>query len=181
MKKVILTFFIGMAVFAGNAQSCSSDLFRYSGPKNTQELINQLENDLSPAIQALSDEVKASLIEYMVFRDQRFIGYKEKDTRIKTMYENGSMKPVLEAILKMEVNIFSAEDRPEITFMTLTEFYAEFGGNPINAKFRSTAVDCFNCRMPQSTSERCCVVGGSGCCDVYIAFNDLYISINADL
>lgn len=149
----------GLGAMPARAQGvCSNSVFPYRGPGNSVELEALLYTSPNPALAALDDSTKQSLIQHIVFEDGICRGMEGSDVHIQALYA-GNAAEVLAAILDRPVLLFEAESAPTFHPITRSELLSiAAGGANVWASW------CSNCYR-RSCSDTCCTVGGTGCAD----------------
>jgi hypothetical protein len=167
------------APIQGGGATCDSRVFKYSGPKNTEELAALLSTSKDPVIVTLDEDTKQSLLKNMVFMAGRPKGMDGKDgtddvdQNIQKLYATNA-KEVFSALFGMEVIISTADTRPKVIEMSVSEYMQHFHDDPIGYAVKPVFSLCKNCCFgwPPIGGPYCCHVCGNGCWDAIIVLPD---------
>lgn len=172
MKKLLFTMILAVAIsFTAISQGnvCSSHIYKYSGPKNTDQLAQVLRTSTNPVIARLSEETKNSLIKSFVFADGLPAGMNGPDENIERLYRSNAAE-VFSAILGSEVIITTSDAPLEVREISVAEFETLLNNNPAGRFFVSVWSECKNCYFGRD-GDSCCHVGGYGCWDNAVALS----------
>lgn len=179
MKKIILFLMCLTTInLVLNAQSTSSRIYKYNGPKNTQELTQLLNTSTNSAIVNLNPKFKEMLVEITLFKHGRISGFDPNTTNISVQeFYKSNASGVFSALFGTEVTIVSSDVQSKAVRITASEFNKLMEGR---MGFTSDPTWCYNCRGLDGGSGNpgswCCQVGGNGCCDIIIKIdNQSYI------
>jgi hypothetical protein len=125
----------------------------YSGPGDTAGFSTFLATSTAPAITNLDAATKASLVDYLVFRDGLPRGLSGTDQNIQNLYQTDAAA-VFSAIYGLPVTTRSNSIDQYMPLATIIDM----GITPVPSL-------CQNCYFPQSGDSVCCNVGGDGCVD----------------
>lgn len=147
MKKLILTIAIVFGIMTAHSQ------LYYTGPKNTQELTDKLNDVNFPILFNLSEDTKNALITLSIFDDNKFRGFSDYSPFIQELY-NTNFKEVISSICNGEVVVYKLN--------------IDGSGKP-NVEGCPTGMShCCNCQAPgpRRDGDHCCRPDGDGCCDI---------------
>jgi hypothetical protein len=156
MKKIILIVFTAV-MFSFNifAQTESFDLV-YNGPKNTQELTTVLYNSENPLLIELSQNLKQSLINHMVFDGVRFRGMVSWDDNIEGLMSSPAFLQVFSVILNCKCIANSTPVKRDYDVIVIN------GSGLLGVCSMCTACPPFSGQGPHG----CCNVSKGMCCDL---------------
>lgn len=186
--KTAFKFFLFLSLFSiskiysqssatGSQDYCSSNYFRYSGPKNSLELEDILLNSNSSIITSLSAETKRSLITHLEFRNNFPIGLSGRDQNITDIFTDISFaNRLLSEIFKLEVRVCTFDTKPKVINISLNDFL-DLVDQPLQYTGVTILSFCSNCLYPAAPGGGCCAVGGNGCSDAIVIHNDILYSI----
>ncbi len=180
MKKGTLHIFAFMILFANliySQNTYSSHMLKYDGPKNKQELSKLLFNSNELDKLNLNIDYKIMLYEVIIFHNGRItrMDSESSNPNIAKFYSDPKLvESVFTAIFKAPVKVVTADTRPIVTRVNMAELNQLIHDN--GNTFASTIVFCSNCAGLDGGSGRpgqwCCQVGGNGCYDYVIPFNN---------
>jgi hypothetical protein len=180
MKKLIFSILAITLIATTNAHSqtytnntCSSTIGGYTGPSTSATLTTFLNTSTNPAITALSQATKASLVTNMVFVSGLPIGMLGTDANIQALYaNNANAVAVFSVILGKPTMMVTSTTKPVVVEITIAAF------NTLNPSGQYTIIYslCKNCYAP-SNLYVCCNVGGDGCIDKLIKYNNTYYHV----
>jgi hypothetical protein len=154
---------VGLQPTAWAQSVCSNQLFPYTGPSDGTELANLLFTSEAPAIAALDDATRQSLINLTMFEDGVLLGLSAKDDNIDTLVASG-IDDLLFEITGVPVVTYWAESRPDYELVT-TEQLLAFAPN-----FEPVYSWCLNC-YPIRDPDDCCHVANAICRDAVAALD----------
>ena len=176
LKSLVLGF--ALVVLTSNIYSqvsCSSHIYSYDGPANTNQWTSLLETSNLPAIKSLTPEFKQLLIDITVFKNGRVAGFATTDpltlSLIDKFYANNAAA-VLTAIVGDKVTIVTSDTKPTVVSISHRDFAQLAKDNGIQmGKVPTDWSWCNNCYAPgggTGTYGTCCQVGGKGCADLVV-------------
>jgi len=164
----------------GYSQSCSSAVFKYSGPTSTTQLtatLNPSDSAAYPLIYNLPSYVKSSLETYVGFSSAGIpLGLTGSDSNIARLYSDTVYCSALfSEIFNQPVFVHSYGGGPTITSITMSQFDAMTSGGTI---YNGGGSFCCNCAYPSSPGGCCFTCAGcGGCADQIIAIAGQWYSV----
>jgi len=173
MKKIVL-FVLLIVTGSIIAQTCNSHVITYSGPHNSNQLENVLNQSTSPVLQSLDVATKASIVTNLEFRQGMPIGFTALDENLKKLVATPEyLSAVFGAILGNEVIVTTFDKKPVVVEITMGEFQQMYHNDPSGNAPRTVTNWCSNCNAPDSNVYKCCEVATEprGCLDFFVVLN----------